>query len=107
MSEVSANLHALTSGVEARLAALRSSVQGWFWVDGLYKLFWLALGLAAIDLGLDLLFRMDFPQRAVMLALVVAALGYAAYKWLAIPLSCTLSDDALCLEVERKHPVLG
>lgn len=107
MSDVPANLHTLTAPVEARLAALRSSVQGWFWVAGLYRLLWLALLLAAVDLGLDWLFRMDLSQRAVMLVLIAGALAYAAYHWLVVPLSCPMSDDALCLEVERKHPDLG
>jgi hypothetical protein len=107
MSDVPANLHTLTAPVEARLAALRSSVQGWFWVAGLYRLLWLALLLAAVDLGLDWLFRMDLSQRVVMLVLIVGALAYAAYHWLVVPLSCPMSDDALCLEVERKHPALG
>ena len=67
----------------------------------------LALGISAVDLGLDWLFRMDQSQRAVMLALALGGLAYAAWKWLGVPLSTTISDDALCLEVERKHPALG
>lgn len=100
-------LSQLTSDVVSRLARLRRQVAVWFWVDGLSKLLWAVIGLFLVDLALDLLFRMDKPQRAVMLAIIAAAVAYVGYRWLLRPLNATISDDALVLEVERKNPQLS
>lgn len=95
------------AGVRTRLGRLRRQVANWIWIEGLSRVLWLALGLAAFDLTLDWLFRMDRPQRAVMLALMLAALGWAAYRWLARPFSLAANDDALALQLESAHPSLG
>jgi hypothetical protein len=96
-----------TAGVISRLAALRRQIATWFWVDGLSRVLWLVLGLVAADLLLDWLFHLDKAQRAVMLALVVAAVGWLAYRRLARPLSVSMSDDALALQVESRNRQLG
>ena len=96
-----------TTGVVARLATLRRQIATWFWVDGLSRVLWLALALVAADLVLDWLFHLDKAQRAVMLVLVVGAIGWLAYLRLARPLSVSMSDDALALQVEAKNRQLG
>ncbi len=96
-----------TTGVAARLARLRSQVAAWFWVDGLSRVLWLALALAAADLALDWLFRMDRAQRLVMLVLMLGGIGWLAYRRLICPLSATMSDDALALQVEARNKELG
>lgn len=107
MSDISLpQLSQLTTGVVQRLARLRSYLAMWFWFDGLAKLLWGAIGLLLVDLALDFFFRMDKPQRAVMLALMVAVVAYIAYRRLVLPLSAPISDDALVLEVERRNPDL-
>ena len=68
---------------------------------------WLALGLCAADLALDWLFRMDRPQRLVMLVLMLAGIGWLVYRRLVRPLSATMSDDALALQVEAGNKQLG
>jgi hypothetical protein len=50
---------------------------------------------------------MDKPQRAVMLALLLGAIAYVAYRRLFKPLAASISDDALALEVERLNPQLN
>jgi hypothetical protein len=96
-----------TTEIVARLGRLRSQVAAWFWVEGLGRVLWLALAIFAADLALDWLFRMDRAQRAVMLALMLVAIGAAIYRWLVRPLSLTTSDDALALQVERVNQRLG
>jgi hypothetical protein len=96
-----------TAGVRNRLARLRGQVAAWFWVEGLGRVLWLALALFAVDLLLDWLFRMDRAQRAVMLVLMLAALGWGIHRWLVRPLSVSLSDDALALQVEAANRRLG
>ena len=107
MSEASYPLTQHTSAVSARLAKLRSQVSAWFWVDGLSRVLWLAIGLAAADLVLDWLFRMDRAQRAVMLVLMAGGIVWLAQRRLFRPLSATMSDDALALEVEAHNKELG
>jgi hypothetical protein len=99
-------LSQLTSDVVSRLGKLRRQITTWFWIDGLSKLFWAAIGLLAVDAAIDWFFRMDKPQRAVMLTLIAGLLAYVAYRWLLKPLSATITDDALALEVERRNPQL-
>ena len=107
MSDAALPLAEQTSGVVARLAALRRHVGVWFWVDGMSRVIWLALALCAADLVLDWLFRMDRAQRLVMLGLMAGALGWLAYRRLVRPLSATMSDDALALQVEAGNKQLG
>ncbi|MEX2173111.1 MAG: hypothetical protein WD872_02030 [Pirellulaceae bacterium] len=108
MSDVALTPHSQSTGVVvSRLAALRRQVALWFWVDGLVRVLWLALGLAAADLLLDWLFRMDRAQRLVMLALVAGGIGWLIYRRLFRPLSATLTDDALALQVESANKELG
>jgi hypothetical protein len=96
-----------TAPVVARLHRLRARIAAWFWVDGLSRVLWLARGLAAADLALDWLFRMDRAQRGVMLVLMLAVIGYVAWRRLVRPLSATPSDDALALQVEAANKELG
>lgn len=96
-----------TSGVSARLSRLRSQVAAWFWVDGLSRVLCLALVLFTADLALDWLFRMDRAQRAVMLVLMVGGIGWLIQRRLVRPLSATMSDDALALQVEAHNKELG
>lgn len=108
MSDISLpQLSQLTGDVVHRLAQLRKQLAVWFWVDGLSRILWVAIALLAIDLAIDWLFRMDKPQRAVMLALIAGALAWVAYRRLIKPLNATISDDALALEVERQNPALN
>ncbi|MDX1944381.1 MAG: hypothetical protein SFU86_03165 [Pirellulaceae bacterium] len=107
MSLATQPLSEQTAAVVARLAKLRFLVASWFWVDGLARVLWLALALCLADLLLDWLFRMDRPQRGVMLVLMLGGLGYAVYRRLARPLSARLSDDALALQVEAGNKQLG
>jgi len=96
-----------TSGVVTRLQALRAQIAAWFWVDGLVRVAWMALGLLAADLAIDWFFRLDKPQRVVMLVLMVGVLGWRVYRRLVRPLSATMSDDALALSVESANKQLG
>lgn len=107
MSDISLpQLSQLTSDVVQRLAQLRRQLAVWFWVDGLSRVLWAAIGLLLLDLFIDWFFRMDKPQRAVMLALILGGIAYVAIRRLLKPLTATISDDALALEVERLNPQL-
>jgi hypothetical protein len=107
MSEATSSLRSppLTS-VISRLARLRWQVTASLWVAGLARVLWLGLLLAAADFLIDWTFRLDLTQRAVLAALVAGLIGYGVYRWLALPLSRSLNDEVLALQIERANPNL-
>jgi len=108
MSDVAASpLRDHTASVVSRLHALRRQIAAWFWVEGLSRVLWTALAVFTIDLGIDWFFRMDVPQRAVMLLIMVGTIAAVAWRRLMRPLSVRLSDDALALQVEDRNKLLG
>ncbi|MEX2027189.1 MAG: hypothetical protein WEH44_07805, partial [Pirellulaceae bacterium] len=108
MSDAAASpLREQTALVVSRLAQLRSRLAAWFWVDGLGRVLWTALAVFVVDLGIDRFFRMDLPQRVVMLLLMLGVIGYVIYRRLVKPLSVTVGDDALALQVEDRNKLLG
>ena len=108
MSDAAVNpLREHTALVVSRLHALRRQIAAWFWVEGLSRVLWTALAVFAIDMGIDWFFRMDVPQRGVMLLIMAGLIGAVAWRRLARPLSAQLSDDALALQVEDRNKLLG
>lgn len=108
MSDIAAgSLSNETAPVITRLSQLRGQMMRWFLVDGLSRVLWLVIGLCVLDLAIDWFFRMDKPQRVVMLALIVAAVAWLVWRRLVRPLSAQVSDDALCLQVEKGNKQLS
>lgn len=89
--------------IQTKLHGLRRAAQLWHGANGLAWLLAVTLGALLIDLGVDRLFRLDRPQRVIMLLLMAAAVGAAAWYKFIRPLLYEMSDDALCLLVERHH----
>ena len=81
--------------VEDRLGALRRQLAAWFWVDGLARVGWTAIGLIALDLLADYFIRFDQPQRVILLVIMLGAIAYVVYRWLVKPLSADINDDAM------------
>jgi hypothetical protein len=92
-----------TQFIRSRLAELRSRLRSWIVVSGLGRWLWLVLGLLAADMVLDRFFRMDLPQRMIVLAGLLAGGAYLLHQKLLRPLSRRISDDGLLLEVERNN----
>ena len=90
-----------------KLRSLRRRIMLWMAVDGIARLLLLVAVLIALDLALDWSFSMDRPQRLVVLGLMTGVIAWVAYRWLIRPLSRKLSDDTLCLLVERRYKQLG
>ncbi|MCE9544600.1 MAG: hypothetical protein K8T25_03655 [Planctomycetia bacterium] len=91
------------STVLHKLHLLRRRIAAWFVIDGVSRLLACLVLLVGFDLAIDWTFSMDRPQRVVMLVLVLIVLGVVAYRRLVRPLGQSLSDDALCLLVERQQ----
>lgn len=98
-----AELRRNTQPVLQRIRSLRRQLRGWILVDGLARLLIVAVLLALADMVLDRMFKMDVPQRAIMLGLMVATLAAVGWARVLRPLAASPSDDALVLEVEDKH----
>ncbi len=102
--------HTNIQSLRSKLAAVRAAVICWLAVDGLA---WLTSGIAAmvvVSLAVDRYFRMDQPQRRVMLVLMLvglAALGVAIYRRVIRPLAGSVGDRVLSMQIERRHPELG
>lgn len=108
MSDIAAGpLTNETAPVITRLSQLRSQMTRWFLVDGLSRVLWLLIGLCVLDLAVDWFFHMDKPQRVVMLALIGGAVAWLVWRRLVRPLSVEVSDDALCLQVEKGNKQLS
>jgi hypothetical protein len=92
----------IPASVAGKLRSLRRQIVTWFVVDGLARvLFWLIV-LIGIDFVIDWLFRMDRPQRGIMLVLSLAVLAAVVIMRLVRPLLTAPSDEALCLAVEDR-----
>lgn len=87
--------------IRAAIGRMRRAVQRHFMVDGLKNILLALLVLIIIDFALDRTFRMDRPQRLIMLILSVSIVGYVVYRKLLEPLLSQLSDDALMIELEE------
>ncbi len=95
------------SFVRTRLRSLRVKIALWLAVDALAWLAACLVLLVAFDLLVDWVCRMDKPQRGVMLILAAIVPLLVLYRRLVRPLSCRISDDALCLEIENRNERLG
>src|SRR4051812_43064091 len=93
--------------VSSRLGSLRSLIRGWFLVEGSSRLVWTAIAMALASFVLDYCFRLDYSQRSFLLVVMVIVLLLSAVARVLRPLGTPVSDDALILEVERRHPELA
>ena len=95
--------HKIPSTILSRLGALRRKLTGWLLVDGISRLLMAVCIIALLDAGIDRIFKMDLPQRTIMLC-VMSILVLAVLFWRVIkPLTQSVSDDALILEVEKNN----
>ena len=98
MSSVSNDI--IPKQIKSVLGRMRRAVQRYFIVNGLKNILFVLLIIATVDFFIDRSFRMDKPQRIIMLVLGVGYILFISYKKLILPLVSKLSDDALLLELE-------
>lgn len=91
----------------ARLHAVRWRIRLAIWLAGKAVLLgWFVL-FVAVSLPLDRWFRLDVPQRAILLAAVAVLLLALAWRRLLRPLLFPLTDAFLCRRIEAKDPAFG
>jgi len=107
MANVAADHRKLAAPVKRSLGALRRSMIFWVLIDGIAWLFGAVAVWAAFSILVDYTFHLDVPQRAILLFVGLALAAWFIWRGLVRPFLETPNDDALCLEVERKHQSLG
>lgn len=95
--------HKIPDLVQSKLIGLRLKMTTWLFVAGCARLLPTVLGLIAFVFVVDYMLEMDVPQRIILSSLCLLVIGYVAYSRLLIPLTRSLSDDALVLEVEKQN----
>ncbi len=95
---------AAAKGLRRKLRQLRRGVTRWFLVDGVNRILLAIVGLCVASFLIDRFFRMDRAQRGVMLGLMIFLAVWVAWRYLLKPLAARVSEDALCLELERQNP---
>ena len=106
MATVTAKQAPIPKAILKKLNRMRGKLTRWIMVHGLSRWILVVLGILAIDMLLDRVFKMDGAQRLVMLVVMaIAAIVYFAWKVLK-PLQARPNDDALIYEVEHKNPGL-
>ncbi len=96
----------IPSAITGRIRGLRRKLTGWLLIDGFSRLLLAVLILVLFDALIDRVFKMDGPQRIIMLC-VMAAVVLGVLFWRVIkPLFNTVSDDALILQVEDHNKEL-
>jgi len=92
----------IPTAIRQQLDRLRHAISRSLWVSGVSKMVLIGLAVLLVDFLLDFYFHMDRPQRIIMGGLMVGSFLYAAYRFLWLPLSAQVTDDALVLTVEQK-----
>lgn len=89
--------------VSSKLSGLRAKINSWLFVEALSRILPTILGLMLFIFGVDYMLEMDVPQRIIISVIAVVVVLFVAYRKLIKPFMETLSDDALCLEVEKQN----
>lgn len=95
-----------TDTLKKTLGNLRHRLRAWLVLRGVAMLAATVTALVFLSLLVDRLARLDLAQRGVLLAVMLAVVGYVLIRYLLRPLLHTLSEDGLCLQVEARAPEL-
>ncbi|MEZ5300962.1 MAG: hypothetical protein R3F11_09960 [Verrucomicrobiales bacterium] len=92
------------TSIARQLRAARGALARWIAVAGAWRVIAAALAVAALSLLLDWRFHLDLSQRAIMLVLMLAAFGYALWRFLLKPMRRRLTDEGICHEYAKHDP---
>ena len=101
------NNHEAVRTIRRQLSGLRRKLSTWIFVRGLSRWLLVVLGIFAIDMLMDRVFKMDFAQRLIMLVLMLTV--FAAYLFFKLirPLCHKVSDEKLLMQVENQNTQSG
>ncbi len=107
MANAALTPHDIPASISERLAGLRRKLTFWFLIEGLGRVLLWTLVIFAIDFVIDWGVHLERSQRSVLWLLMAAALAVLIYRKILVPLTSYVGDDALLLQVEKKHKDLG
>jgi len=93
--------------IQSRLSALRGKVTTALIVDGAARVAGVLFGVIALSFTMDRIFKLETGARAIILIGILAALGYAVWRFVAHRLAAVPGEDPLAIAVERHFPELG
>jgi hypothetical protein len=99
------HLGTLRQRLVARLHAFRARVRTYLAVEGAARVLGAAVGLAALSLVLDRWLRLGQTVRVVLLLMALGAIGYAAWRFLVMPLRTRMGYIDLAAKVEHRMRV--
>ncbi len=101
------NNQAAVQTIRRQLNGLRRKLSTWIIVSGLSRWLLVVLGVFALDMAMDRIFKMDFAQRCIMLVLMLIV--FAAYLFFKLirPLSHKVADEKLLMQVENQNTKSG
>lgn len=94
------------SRIKTRLFVLRGRIATALALDGSARIAAALLAAVAISFGLDRLFRLEVPARAVLLVAGLGALAWAVWRFLLRRIRGLPGEDPLAVAVEARFPEL-
>lgn len=93
--------------IRSQLNGLRRKLSAWIFVRGLSRWLLIVLGVFALDMLMDRVFKMDFAQRLIMLVLMLLVFSVFLFFKLIRPLCHKVSDEKLLMQVENRNAQSG
>ena len=106
MATASNNREAVRT-IRSQLNGLRRKLSTWIFVRGLSRWLLIVLGVFALDMLMDRVFKMDFAQRLIMLVLMLLVFAVFLFFKLIRPLCHKVSDEKLLMQVENRNAQSG
>ena len=106
MATASNNREAVRT-IRRQLNGLRRKLSTWIFVRGLGRWLLVILGVFAVDMCMDRVFRLDFAQRAIMLVLMLLVFTAYLFFKLVRPLCFKVTDEKLLMQVENQNAQSG
>ncbi|MCG8587088.1 MAG: hypothetical protein MI757_20470, partial [Pirellulales bacterium] len=107
MHQVATTPSRIPNEIARKLGGLRSAAHRWLLIHSLGRFLVMVVVICLVDALIDWQFRMDWAQRLLVAIGVAGALAYYFVRHVIVPLTTTITDEALCQRVEKTNPELA
>ncbi|MEC7599368.1 MAG: hypothetical protein VX936_13375, partial [Planctomycetota bacterium] len=104
MSEIPNTYSDQLRRITDHVATLRRRIMLCILTEGLGRVLLVLVAMLTLDFVIDWSFRLDLPQRIIMLGLLLCGGAASAVYFIVRPLRYSPTDDGLILELERQTP---
>ncbi|MEC8864302.1 MAG: hypothetical protein VXX31_15195, partial [Planctomycetota bacterium] len=104
MSEIPNTYSDQLRHITDHVATLRRRIMLCILAEGLGRVLLVLVAMLTLDFVIDWSFRLDLPQRTIMLGLLLCGAAASAVYFIVRPLRYPPTDDGLILELERQTP---